>query len=95
MEYKYKLPIQQIVDLEDGSLKFIGNYFTNNIPQTNDQICVLISDENGSPQKRLYFAVRHFLHYAQAGDKHEILQNNSESIGELQVELLIDEPVLQ
>lgn len=90
---KYKLNITQIIEDETGYLKPLGYYYCNILPRVNDQIAILISNEDGTPERRIYFQVVNFVHFGMAGDKGEITQNK-ELIGEIQVHLLVDEPVL-
>lgn len=92
-EYKYKLNITQIIDEEDTAyLKPLGYYNCNILPQANDQIAILISDEDGTPQRRIYLQVVNFVHFCNTGDEGEILENES-LVGELQTRLLVDEPI--
>ena len=92
-DFKYRLPIYEVVD-EEGSLKFLFNLEANNIPNIGEQIVVLKRGEDGSFEHRLYFKII---------DKliHTVLDETNNSIFDednvnyvLYVEKQIDEPVL-
>lgn len=90
-EYKYNYRLTQIVD-DEGTLKFLANYKTNEPLTIGTQIATIIEDETGRATRRLYFEVRHIVQACKMGDVNEFLQYNMDS--EVQVILLIDEPIL-
>ncbi len=89
-EYKYKIPVYQIVD--DGDLKFLFFYNTNFIPNVNDSIVNLIQDENGKYIRRLYLKVQQKLWCTTVGDTGYVNELSEESVI-LHVVLEADEPV--
>jgi hypothetical protein len=89
-EYKYKIPVYQIVD-EDG-LKFLFFYNTNVLPQIGDTIVNLIQDNTGKFVRRLYFKVQERLLPTLLGDVNEVNHFENEILN-LQVTLEVDEPV--
>lgn len=90
-EYKYNYRLTQIVD-EEGTLKFLANYKTNELLTIGTQIATIIEDEDGRAIRRLYFEVKHIVQACKMGDVNEFLQYDMDS--EAQVILLIDEPIL-
>ena len=90
-EYKYELLVYQILD--DGDLKFLFFYNAYYVPQINGTICVMCKDDEGKPNRRIYFEVKDILYCTDLGDKNSINDISKENIV-LHVKLLVDEPVL-
>ena len=90
-EFKYKIPVYQIVD-ETGTLKFIYNYNTNIIPKVGDTIVNMVQDEEGKIVQRIYFGVRDRLLCTVLSEQGQVNDFVQEPVI-LHVELLIDEPV--
>ena len=90
-EYKYKLPVYQILD--DGDLKFLFWYNAYYTPLRGDTICVICKDDDGKPTRRIYFTVEERLFCTDLGEKNIINDISVENIV-LHVKLLVDEPVL-
>lgn len=90
-DYKYEYRLTQIVD-DEGTLKFLANYKTNEPLSVGTQIATIIEDETGRAIRRLYFEVKHIVQACKMGDVNEFLQYNLDS--EAQVILLVDEPIL-
>lgn len=91
MNYKYEIPVYQIDD--EGDLKFLYNYNTNNIPNVGDIIVNMLQDEQGNFTRRLYFRVLEKQFCTIIGDK-GIVNEFIETPCVLNVSAVIDEPVL-
>lgn len=89
-EYKYKIPVYQIVD-EDG-LKFLFFYNTNVLPQIGDTLVNLVQDDTGKFVRRLYFKIKERLLPTLLGDVNQVNHFENEILT-LQVTLEIDEPI--
>ena len=91
-EFKFKLPVYQILD-ETGDLKFLYFYNTNTIPQIGDTIVNMVQDDKGKFIRRLYFKIKDRLLCTTLGDAGYINEFNEQPVT-LHVEMLVDEPVL-
>lgn len=92
-ELKYKFPIYEIVD-EDGSLKFLFNYETDNMLNIGEQIIVLSKNENGDFTHRYYFIVTHKIAPTVLDEEENKIYNEENLDFIIYVKKQIDEPVL-